>query len=123
MFGFIFRSTTYYVLWKKFSKQIILVVLSLFFILLVDKIYDDLFALLKVSNKESLLGLFLVKWSVICIVLIYNIYKLKKVQLSKEEKEQILSSHEPEYSQEMQKLLTKKKLTSTTDILIKKYKK
>lgn len=123
MFGFIFRSTTYYILWKKFSKQIILIILSLFFILLVDKIYDDLFALLKVSNKESLLGLFLVKWSVICIVLIYNIYKLKKVQLSREEKEQILSSREPEYSQEMQKLLTKKKLTSTTDILIKKYKK
>jgi hypothetical protein len=56
-------------------------------------------------------------------VLVYNIYKLKKVQLSKEEKDEILYSSEPEYPQEVKELLEKKKLTSTTDILIKKYKK
>lgn len=123
MFGFIFRSTTYYILWKKFSKQIILIALSIFFIVLIEKIYDDLFVLLKVSNKESLIGLFLFKWTVILIVLVYNIYKLKKVQLSKEEKDEILYLSEAEYPQEVKELLEKKKLTSTTDILIKKYKK
>jgi large-conductance mechanosensitive channel len=123
MFGFLFRTTTYYLLWKKFSKQIILIGLSILFLLLVEKIYDDLFELLKVSSKESLIGLFISKWLVFLLVITYNIYRLKKTQLTKEEKEEIFDSKEPEYSKEIQELLEKKKLTSTTDILIKKYKK
>ncbi|DAB34034.1 MAG TPA: hypothetical protein CFH82_07415 [Sulfurospirillum sp. UBA12182] len=123
MFGFLFRSTTYYLLWKKFSKQIILIGLSLLFLILVEKIYDDFFDLMKVSNKESLVGLFIAKWIIVLIVLIYNIVKLKQVKLSEEEKIKILETSDPEYSQEVKELLEKKQLTSTTDILIKKYKK
>jgi hypothetical protein len=78
---------------------------------------------MKVSNKESLVGLFIAKWIIVLIVLIYNIVKLKQVKLSEEEKIKILETSDPEYSQEVKELLEKKQLTSTTDILIKKYKK
>ncbi len=123
MFGFLLKTTTYYVLWKKFNKQIILLILSLLAILLINAIYEDLFTLLKVSHKESLIGLFIIKWFFILLIALYNIYKLKNVKLTAEERAVILETNEPELPKQIQELLKKKKLTSTTDLILKKYKK
>ncbi len=123
MFGFLLRTTTYYIVWKKFNKQIILIILSILAILLINAIYKDLFTLLKVTHKESLVGLFFVKWFFILMIAMYNIYKLKNVKLSEDERAAILETKEPELPNEMQELLKKKRLTSTTDLILKKYKK
>lgn len=123
MFGFLFRSTTYYILWKKFNKQIVLIVLSVVFIALLQAVYADLFDLLKVSHKESLIGLFLGKWILIIAIVLYNIHKLKQIKLDDADKEEVIKAKEPEPPKEIQELLAKKRLKSTTDRIIEKYKK
>jgi len=123
MFSFMFKTTTYYILWKKFNKQIILIGLSLVFIGIIHIIYQDLFQLLKVAHKESLVWLFAIKWILIVLILIYNIKKLKQTKLNDEEKAQIFEDQKQELPKQTQDLLNKEKLISTTDILVKKYKK
>lgn len=123
MFGFLFKTTTYYVLWKKFNQQIILIGLSVFAIAIIHIIYQDLFQLLKVAHKGSLIWLFTIKWMLIVLILIYNIKKLKQIKLNDEEKAQIFEHQEQVLPKQTKDLLNKEKLTSTTDILIKKYKK
>jgi len=122
MFGFLFKTTTYYILWKKFHKQIILIGLSVVAIGFLHIIYEDLFQLLKVAHKESLIWLFMFKWVLIALIVFYNIVKLKNTLLSKHEKEEILEPLHKEVPEQTKHLLDKKKLTSTTDILIRKYK-
>ncbi len=125
MFRFLLRSTTYYILWKKFQNQIILVVLSLVAISVISLIYDDLYNVLKVSNKDALEGLLLFKWFLISLIIGFNIYKLKQVKLDKDEKHKIFDEEdEPKniYPKKPQEVLKKKKkLTTTTDLILKKY--
>ena len=123
MFSFMFKTTTYYILWKKFNKQIILIGLSLVLIGITHIIYQDLFQLLKVAHKESLIWLFAVKWALILSILFYNVKKLKQTKLDEEEKAQIFETKPEPLPKQTQDLLDKQKLTSTTDILIKNYKK
>ena len=118
-----FKTTTYYILWKKFNKQIILIGLSLVLIGITHIIYQDLFQLLKVAHKESLIWLFAVKWALILSILFYNVKKLKQTKLDEEEKAQIFETKPEPPPKHTHELLDQQKLTSTTDILIKKYKK
>ena len=125
MFGFLFRSATYYVIWKKFQKQIVLVLFSLVLIVLISSIYDDLFEVLKVSNKDALLVLLFGKWVVISLIIGFNIYKLKQVKLNEGEQKELLDQiEEPKkvYPKKSQDVLEKKEsLTTTTDLILKKY--
>lgn len=123
MFSFLFRSATYYIIWKKFQSQIILIVLSLIAVSIISFIYDDLYKVLKVSNKDSLVGLLLLKWFLISLIIGFNIYKLKQVKLEDEEKKEIFEekSKEKDLPKESKKVLKKKKLMSTTDLVLKKY--
>jgi len=122
LFGFLFRSATYYIIWKKFQKQIILVVLSLLAISIISFAYEDLYKVLKVGNKDALVGLLLVKWFLISLIIGFNIYKVK---LDENEKHKIFDEEEepkkiyPKKSQEV--LKKKEKLTTTTDVILKKY--
>lgn len=125
MFSFLFRSATYFILWKKFQKQIILIILSLLVIVIITSIYDDLFTVLKVSNKDSLVGLLLLKWFLISSIVGFNIYTLKQVKLEESEKKEIFEDSKNDkkiYPKKSQKILDKKeKLTTTTDVILKKY--
>jgi len=125
MFSFLFKSATYFILWKKFQKQIILIVLSLIVIVIIISIYDDLFTVLKVSNKDTLVGLLLMKWCLISLIVGFNIHKLKQVKLEESEKKEIFEdakNDEKIYPTKSQKILNKKeKLTTTTDVILKKY--
>lgn len=125
MFGFLFRSATYYVIWKKFQNQIVLVLFSLVLIVLISSIYDDLFEVLKVSNKDALLVLLFGKWVVISLIIGFNIYKLKQVKLNEGEQKELLDQiEEPKkvYPKKSQDVLEKKEsLTTTTDLILKKY--
>ena len=125
MFSFLFRSATYYIIWKKFQKQIILVTLSLIAIIVIIGVYNDLFNVLKISNKDSLIGLLLFKWFLISLIVGFNIYKLKQVKLDENEKHKIFDDEEQPkkiYPKKSQDVLNKKeKLISTTDVILKKY--
>jgi len=125
MFGFLLKSTTYYILWQKFQKQIILIVLSLIAISVISFVYDDLYTVLKVSNKDSLLGLLLLKWFLISLIIGFNIYRLKQVKLDENEKKEIFNEKQTSqkiYPKKSQSVLNKKeKLNTTTDVILKRY--
>ena len=122
MFTFLFKTTTYFILLKKFRHQIILVILSLIAIALINGIYEDIYKVAKVSQKESLFVLLLIKWFLVLCIVGYNLYRLKQIKLSDEEKKEILSSEPKVYPPTIQKLLEKETLLSSTDLIIKKYK-
>ena len=125
MFSFLFRGATYYILWQKFQKQIILIILSIIAISVIMGIYDDLFKVLKVSNKDSLVGLLLFKWFIISCIVGFNIYKLKQIKLEDKEKVEIFEKPQVEENQDIpqqsKEILKKKKLLSTTDVILNKY--
>ena len=123
MFGFLFKTTTYYVLFKKFRHQIGLVIISMIGIGLINGIYEDIYKVAKVSNKENLFALLLIKWFLVLCIVGYNLYKLKQITLSDEEKKEILAAEPKSYSPTIQKILEKETLASTTDIILEKYKK
>jgi len=123
MFGFLFKTTTYYVLFKKFRHQIGLVIISMIGIGLINGIYEDIYKVAKVSNKENLFTLLLIKWFLVLCIVGYNLYKLKQITLSDEEKKEILATEPKSYSPTIQKILEKETLLSTTDIILEKYKK
>jgi len=125
MFGFLFRGATYYILWKKFKKRIIFVALSLVALFMISLAYDDLYEVFKVSNKDALMGLFLSKWFLISFIVGLNIYKLRQIKFEEEEKKQLFARADElqiVYPEKSQKLLHKQeKLTTTTDLILKKY--
>ncbi|WP_162984590.1 hypothetical protein [Poseidonibacter antarcticus] len=48
MLNLLFRTSAYYVIWKKFKKQIILISFSVVLIVLIGIIYEDFFDVLNV---------------------------------------------------------------------------
>jgi cbb3-type cytochrome oxidase subunit 3 len=124
MFSFLLKSATYLILWRKFQKQIILVVLSLIVISIISSVYEDLYKVLKVSNKDALIGLLLFKWFLISSIIIYNIYKLKQVHIEDSEKKAIFENDDKVqkvYPKKSQDVLKKDTLQTTTDLILKKY--
>ncbi|MDD2653070.1 MAG: hypothetical protein PHX44_08485 [Sulfurimonas sp.] len=125
MFGFLFRGATYYILWKKFQKQIILAALSIVIIVAIMGIYNDLFEVLKRSHKDNLIALLLFKWFLIVIIVGFNIYKLKQVKFDEDEKREIFKEADEsknKYPKKSQDVLNKKeRLTTTTELILKKY--
>ena len=124
MLGFLFKSTTYFILWKKFQKQIITIVISIILVLLISSVYDDLHEILKVSDKDSLIWLLLFKWFIVSVIIGFNIYELKRIKLDDNEKQEfyhIDEESQKDYPEKSQKVLIKKKLITTTDLIMKKY--
>ncbi|MBS4067732.1 hypothetical protein [Sulfurimonas sp. RIFOXYB12_FULL_35_9] len=126
MLGFIFRSGTYYLLWQKFKKQIITLLVSVGLVLLILGIYNDLFSVLKISNKESVLYLLLLKWFLILFIIGVNVLMLRR--LSTKEFKESIKKEEAKKSKEVklpltqqEKLLQKEKLLTTTDLILAKY--
>lgn len=123
MFGFLFRSTTYFIIWQKFKHQIVMLIISFLLIGLIGNIYDDLFKVLKVTNKESVLGLLFIKWFLISGIVGFNIYKFKKIKLEDKEEisEVITKTKQKVYPQQSKEILNKKTLLSSTDRILNKY--
>lgn len=124
MLGFLFKSTTYFILWKKFQKQIITIVISIILVLLISSVYDDLHEIFKVSDKDNLIWLLLFKWFIVLFIIGFNIYKLKRIKLDDKEKQEIYHIDEEfqkDYPKKSQKVLRRKKIITTTDLIMKKY--
>jgi large-conductance mechanosensitive channel len=126
MLGFIFKSGTYYLLWQKFKKQIITLLVSVGLVLIIIGVYNDLFSVLKISNKESILYLLFLKWFLIVLIIGFNVFMLKRLS-TKEFKQAIKIEEAKEVKQVKQPLtqeeilLQKEKLLTTTDLILAKY--
>lgn len=125
MLKLLFKTTAYYIIWQKFKKQILLVLCSIILISIIGLIYDDLFQVFKVNNRDSVGVLLFFKWFFICLIIWFNIYILRKTKVDlkeleiSEEKKEFFSN----YSKHEQEILKKKEdLISTSDLILKKYK-
>ena len=121
-----FRTGTYYVLWQKFRKQITTLLVSALLIIVILGIYNDLFSVLKISNKESVLWLLLIKWSLIMLIVLFNIFIIKRVStkdikdsIQKEEQKTAQKTKLPLTPQE--KIEQKEKMLRTTGLILKKH--
>ena len=114
MLKLLFKTTAYYVIWQKFKKHIILVLCSTILITFIGIIYEDLFKVFKETKKESVGTLLFFKWLLIFIILAFNIYMLRKTKVAKTvKKDDVIKTD----------ILTKKKILSSTDLILRKYSK
>lgn len=126
MLNLLLKTGTYYVLWQKFRGQLLMLFISLMLIVMILGIYNDLYSVLKITNKDSVLLLLLLKWSLILLIVGVNIYSLKKIKI-KDVKESI--KQEQSYASKKVKPLTpmqehvkqKKLLLTKTDFILEKY--
>lgn len=126
MVKLLFKTTAYYVIWQKFRKQIILVSLSIILIAFIGLIYEDLFKVLKVTNKESVGYLLFFKWLFISIIVLFNIYVLRKTKIDLKEHDikKNIDERFQSYSEKEKEILKKKEeLITTTDLILRKYEK
>ena len=131
MFGFVFKSGMYYMIWNKFKSQFITLIISIVLIALIFSIYDDLYKVVKVSNKDSLVELLLLKWFIVSLIFGFNWYEFKKISSSQDDKYSSDSykediDKEPSIKNELkskqhQNILNKKKLKTKTDVILQKY--
>lgn len=120
MFNFLFKSGTYFFIWKKFETQIITIFISVFLIWLIFGIYDDLIEIFELKDTNILLCLILGKWFLVTSIIFVNIKVFKSLKKSSnnenfEEKEVTIL---PLKSQE---ILSKKDIVTRTDLILKKY--
>ena len=126
MFSLLLRTGTYYVLWQKFRGQFIMLLISVVLVMIILGVYNDLYSVLKITNKDSILLLLLLKWSLILLIIGMNIYSFKKLKIKdvKEsiEKEQEYTSKKAEPLTPTQEFVKNKEiLFTTTDLILEKY--
>jgi len=117
MFGFMFKTGTYYVLWQKIKKQFLMLLISLVVIVIIFNIYDDLVKIIDVKSSGSLLFLLLLKWLLILGVIELNVYKFKRITIEKTTKK----SNKKPLTPTQEHIKTKETLLSTTDVMLEKY--
>lgn len=122
MLKFLFKTSAYYIVWQKFKRQIVLVLCSIILIGLIGIIYNDLFEVLKVTNKEGIAILLFLKWFLILIIIGFNIYILRRTKIDLNINNEI-KKNKKNFSEKEKSILKKKEILSSTDLLLKKYKK
>lgn len=120
MFNLLFKTTAYYVIWKKFKKHILLILNSIFLIGFIGIVYDDVFQVMKVKDKDMLGTLLFFKWFFIMTIIAINIYILRKTKIDAKE---VASSNISNDKQNEKIIMKKGELFSTSDLILKKYEK
>lgn len=119
MFKFMLKSGTYLFLIKKFKHEIVSMIISLLSIWLIFGISNDFTSMFQIKDSDILFYILLIKWSLIFIVILYNIKLIKSIKsLIKESNEIKKDEILPEKSQE---ILNKKIILTRTDIILKRY--
>jgi len=122
MFYSLFRNLTLYIFWKKFQKQIKVILVSFGLILFISWIYQDVFTLVKIVDKESLLWVVFAKWLFIGLIVLINIIWFKRIKIDEAElKSSIEKEKEPNYPKASLDVLEKKTILSRTDVILNKY--
>ena len=120
MFGYIFRTGTYFFLWTKFKKEIITLMVSVILLVLVFSIYNDLLMVMKITDTQHAIGLLLLKWFIVICIVGFNIFNLKTIKIENTEAEykEVIPKSKPIQHQH---ILEKKKLKTKTDVILQKY--
>jgi len=117
MFGYIFKTGTYYLLWKKFKKEIISFIVSIVLIMMIFSIFNDIFLALKSTTFEYVIELLSLKWFLIICIVGFNLYNFKKVSTNtKTSKNENIKKSVHHHN-----ILEKKKLKTKTDVILQKY--
>ena len=132
MFGYIFRTGTYFLIWKKFKKQIITLGVSAISIFLILSIYTDMLTVLKIANKDDVVLLMVLKYVLIVAIIVYNYFSFTRVKVPDTiEKTDIKSFFisenkatidDKQTSKNHQNIISKSKLKTKTDLILEKYK-
>ena len=117
MFSYLFKTGTYYILWQKFSAQIVTLLISVLLVILTLSVYDDVYSLLKITNKNSLWVLVLLKYSILVLILLWNIHFFKTTKVKTPPKKTPKVQLEPIEEE----IKNKKVLLSKTDLILNKY--
>ena len=121
MLKLLFKTTAYYVIWQKFKKQILTILISILLIGLITIIYEDIFELMKINHKESVGVLLFFKWFLILVIIVFNVYILRKTKIDILEP---MPNNNLYHSNKEEKIIKKKgELFTTSDLILKKYKK
>jgi hydrogenase-4 membrane subunit HyfE len=116
MFGFVFKSSLYYMLWNKFKKQIIGLGVSSILLFVVFTIYDDLYIFFTDTSKEDLYLLLLAKWVIVIGVVLFNWFNFKKIKNQDNVIE--IVDEKPQHHKD---ILSKPKLLTKSDLILQKY--
>lgn len=101
-------------LWQKFRGQFLYLFISLALIVFTFSIYDDVYDILKISSKDSLWILMLVKYSILIIIISLNVRHFKSIKVEIPKKVQLDPIEE--------NMMNKPLLKSKTDFILEKYK-
>jgi len=116
--NFLFKTTTYLLVWKKFKKEIIGLIVSIGLIAFIDGVYNDLFVLLKIQEQKTVIMLLFVKWFLILLIVVYNIFNFKKI---KKINQTNIQQNTKQIPLNHQNVLSKEKLKTKTDLILQKY--
>lgn len=119
MIKFLFKTGTYFFIWKKFKTQIILLLASIILTWLIFGIYDDLIKIFELEDTSTLLYLLLGKWLIIGFIILYNILLIKSIK--KPSEDEIIENEEIILPKKSQEILDKKDILTRTDLILKKY--
>lgn len=123
MLKLLFKTTAYYVIWQKFKKQIMMIIISIILVGFINLLYEDLFEVLKVTSRDSVGTLLFFKWFLISIIIGFNIYVLRKTKIDSKdlENKEYIVENKKTYSKIQSDILKKEKILTTTDLILKKY--
>ncbi len=113
-----------------------MIFVSAILIIFILGMYEDLYTVLKISNKDTMIALLLSKWFLIGSIIAYNYFKIKRVDIQeiKNEVEKEPTTWIPKkrvvkqtqnseqlYTNKHQDILKKKKLKTKSDVILAKY--
>ena len=128
-------------IWNKFKSQFITLLVSIILVVAIFSIYEDLHKVLKISDKESVFGLLILKWFLLSLIFGFNWYQFRKLKSKpKDENETYIQKEyttnsynkvNPSYEstkstlkpipKQHTNIFKKKKLKTKTDVILKKY--
>lgn len=123
MFSFIFKTGTYFFIWKKFRANIISILISTLLIWLVFSIYDDLVKIFKLEDTTTLLYLLFGKWLIVVMIILFNLFSIKNSKRNLLDDNDTFEEEIAILPIKSQEILNKKDILTTTDLILKKYKK
>jgi len=109
-------------LWQKFRGEFLYLFISLVFIVLTLSIYDDVYDILRISSKDSLWVLMLVKYSILILIILANIHHFKSIKTTTSsdiKKPKVATKVKLDPLEE--EMINKAVLKSKTDFILQKY--
>jgi len=122
MFNLLFKTGTYYVLWHKFRGQFIYLLVSAIFIVLTFSIYEDIYNVLKTTDKDSLWVLMLIKYSVLMLIIALNIRHFRAIKVKAPPQKPKKRAYKIKLDPIEEYIKQKPVLKSKTDFILEKYK-